>query len=80
MEKNPEDKTFAELFMEIPEEEQDILFALVDKYEEIESYVVEDWYDLEENDWQPSCAMDCELCGCHGDCPDCDTEGEYEDD
>lgn len=34
--------------------------------------------------WEPSCAMDCELCGCHGDCPDCGTEDDewdedYED-
>lgn len=32
----------------------------------------------EEDQWEPSCEMDCELCGCHGDCADCDGYGyEY---
>lgn len=32
--------------------------------------------------WEPSCLMDCEMCGCHGDCPDCGTDEwdeDYED-
>lgn len=42
----------------------------------------DDWHDepYSEEEWVSSCAMDCELCGCHGDCPDCGTEEEdYEE-
>ena len=32
-------------------------------------------------DWQPTCLMDCEICGCHGCIPDCEYySGEDEDD
>lgn len=83
MEKNPEDKTFAELFYDLSEEEQDSLIAMVDEFGSVESIATEDWGDdlePDEDRWGPSCEMDCELCGCHGDCPDCGTEGEYDED
>lgn len=51
---------------------------------ELEGMSDEDWEEYceecceaDEWRWEPSCARDCEICGCHGDCPDCDPD--YED-